>query len=554
GNRQTGYWHPMSVYPCRDGHIVLCAAGQSARDRLLSAMDRPELLLDPRFTDDVTLSQNKDDFDQEICSWLKQRTRQEIVDRLQSAGVAASAVRTPEEVVKDPHLNVQHDRHDGESNSNRRLPFRLRKARARDQDVRAMPTLGVSNTLRGARILEIGNIWAGPLAGRILSDLGADVVAVEPPWRRGGADVPRDLANTTHLFANNEIGDEPWNRIGSVNALMRGKRSLCVDLNHPQAMELLSQLIGEADVLIENFAPRSSLAEKLTRETLEALNPELVWVSITGHGTEGPDRAHLAFGPNIEARAGFTSQSGYPNTGPMRSGIAWPDPITALTAVAGTLTALRERQKNPQSGMRHVDVSMLESALWISNPSDAPTEARRQGARRSELAPQGIYPCQGVDRWIAISITSDQEWKSLCAVLDLDPSWPSLKLVERLSRHDAIDQAISERTEREDRRALAERLQAHGVMASWLSDARDLVSNQASSAEDFWIEVKEPDGDSHSTPGLPIRMDRPPVHLSDRAPRLGEDNRSVLEEWTRLTETEMEALERSGLVTNRPPP
>ena len=528
----------MSVYPCRDGHIVLCAAGQSSRDRLMSALNRPELLLDARFVDDIALSQNKDAFDQELNAWLRERTRQEIVDRLQWAGVAASAVQTPEEVLKDSH---------------RGLPFRLRSSESKNEGGRAIPNHKVSNTLKGARILEIGNIWAAPLAGRILSDLGADVVAVEAPWRRGGLSVPADLATTTHLFANNEIGDEPWNRIGSVNALMRGKRSLSIDLNHPRAIALIGQLIAEADVFIENFAPGSRLSEHFTLEKMNALNPELIWVSITGHGTEGPDRAHLAFGPNIEARAGFTAQGGYPDTGPMRSGIAWPDPIAALTAVAGTLTALRDRQNQPHRGVRHVDVSMLEAALWIANPPDSSAEPVRQGARHRALAPQGVYPCEGIDRWIAISITSDQEWKTLCTVLKLDRSWSSLQFQERLSQHDAIDQAIAERTQLQDRRTLTKRLQAQGVMASWLSDARDLVSNQGSSAENFWIDVIEPDGDIHPAPGLPIRIDGPSIKVGHLAPRLGEHNRAVLKEWAGLTENEMDSIEKAGVVANRPP-
>lgn len=553
GNRQAGYWHPMSVYPCRDGHIVLCAAGQSSRDRLLSALNRPELLLDARFADDIALSQNKDAFDLELTSWLKERTRQEIVDRLQWAGVAASAVQTPEEVLQDPHLIDQQNGQRGLRHSHRALPFRLRDSESNNEVCRTMPALKVGSTLKGARILEIGNIWAGPLAGRILSDLGADVVAVEAPWRRGGLSVPIDLATTTHLFANNEIGDEPWNRIGSVNALMRGKRSLSIDLNHPRALALIGQLIAQADVLIENFAPGSRFSEHFTLEKMKALNPELIWVSISGYGTEGPDRAHLAFGPNIEARAGFTAQGGYPDTGPMRSGVAWPDPIAALTAVAGTLTALRERQNQPHRGVRHVDVSMLESALWIANASGAPAKPVRQGARHPELAPQGIYPCEGIDRWIAISITRDQEWKALCAVLDLDRSWASFELQKRFSQHDSIDQAIAERTQLQDRRTLTERLQAHGVMAGWLSDARDLVSNQETSAESFWIDVIEPDGDIYPAPGLPIRIDGASIKAGDRAPRLGEHNRAVLKEWAGLTETEMDSIEQAGVVANRPP-
>ena len=553
GNRQSGYWHPMAVYPCRDGHIVLCAPGQSARDRLLAAIDRPELLLDPRFADDMAISQHKDEFDEEISSWLNQRTRRKIVDRLQSAGVAVSAVQTPREVLADPHLVNRKAWHEDQATACLRLPFRIEASNPTGKESLATPALKAATTLGGARVLELGRVWAGPLAGRILSDLGADVVAVETPFGRGGARVPDGLATTTHLFANNEVGDEPWNHIGSVNALLRGKRSLSVDLRQPQAMSLLRQLISATDILIENLSPGSSLAKKLTPEFLRALNPDLILVSISGHGAEGPDRTHLAFGPNIEARAGFTALGGYPNTGPMRSGVAWPDPIAALTAVAGTLVALRGRQKMKHRSIQTVDVSMLESALWVApdpaNISDCPG----QGSRHTKRAPQGIYPCAGIDRWIAISITSDPEWKALCAVLDLEKRWSPLTFHQRRDRHDEIDEAIATKTRHQDRCPLAERLQAQGIMASWLSDARDLVTNQESSAKGFWIDLVEPGGAQHPTPGLPIQIDGHFPEHALHAPRLGEHNRAILAEWTQMTNLEMDRIEKAGLVSDRPP-
>ena len=559
GNRQAGYWHPMGIYPAQDGHIVLCASGQSARDRLLSAINRPELVLDPRFENDLALGRHKDAFDDQIRPWLLSRDRAEIVDHLQAAGVAASAVQSPEEVFKDHHLEARQFWEKKDKQVSPKIPFRIETRTGTNgpkQAIRNPERPGQARSspspMRKRRVLEFGRVWAGPLAGRILGDLGADVVAIERPTSRGGRSVPQGLAEATHLFPDNATGSEPWNRIGSVNALSRGKRSLALDPDHPRWLDMIHKLIAEADILVENFATGHGPRQMLGGETLKALNPDLIVVSISGYGDSGPDQDHTAFGPNIEGRCGVSYLNGDLQSGPMRSGLAWPDPISALSAVAGTLSAIHQRRHQPDLPFDHVDVSMLESALWVQ--TDYALNGGNQGSGdHLESIPQGIYPCSGDNRWIAISIESDHAWENLCRILEFEEEWRVWRQPERRIRRELIDQAIAEQTRKQDRVTLSAKLQSQAVMAGWLSDARDVTENQQISAPGFWIDRIDPDGMKRSTPGLPIVLEKDDVSRSHRSPALGEHNQEVLMEWLGMPKEEIRTLEEVGLLVCCPP-
>ena len=559
GNRQDGYWHPMGIYPAQDGHIVLCASGQSARDRLLAAIDRPELILDPRFENDLALGRHKDAFDDQIRPWLLSRDRAEIVGHLQAAGVATSSVQNPEEVFKDPHLGARQFWKQKNNQIFPKLPFRMK---TRDQSDGPTQTIRNQESTRGAqpslsmsrkpRVLEFGRVWAGPLTGRILGDLGADVVAIERPTSRGGRSVPEGLAEATHLFPDNATGSEPWNRIGSVNALSRGKRSVAMDPDHPRWLAMIHRLIAEADILVENCAPGHWSDQVLGRETLKALNPDLIVVSISGYGASGPDQHHTAFGPNIEGRCGVAYLNGELQSGPTRSGISWPDPVSALSAVAGTLSAMHQRRHQPDRPVDHVDVSMLESALWIQ-PDYGLNEEIQGSGDGLEPIPHGIYPCSGDNRWIAISIESDHAWENLCRVLHFEEEWRIWKQSERRLRRELIDQAIAERTRKQDRMILSNTLQSQAVMAGWLSDARDVAESQELCARGFWIDRIDPDGLKRNTPGLPIVLEKHDVSKSHRSPSLGEHNQEILMEWLSMPREEIDALEQIGLLVCYPP-
>ena len=578
GQRQPGYWHPAGLHRCRDGHVALHVSGQAVRDRLLVVASLEEALLDPRFADDLALARHKDEFDALLDPWLREQSVDDVVARLQAARVPAGRVLSAREVLADPQLEARGSLVEVDGIRVLRAPFTVsdhpvsptaarrlegdeapsrgdaapaRRKATRDEDSAEGP-------LHGVRVLDLGRVWAGPLAGRLLADLGADVVAVESPDARGGRAVPEELAAVTHLFPDGAVGNAPWNRLGSVNALARSKRSLTLDLRRSEARTVFERLVARADVVLENFQPDYLPRLGLDFASLGALNPALVLASITGFGTGGPDAGHLALGPIAEARSGVAHAMGERGGPPCRSGIAWPDPLAALHVVAGILVALRDRDAAADVRARRVEVSLHESALALSGDllidAQCRTEApARRGARDERHAPQGVYPCAGEDRWIALSVTTDAEWSALCHALGLEPALAGLDRAKRRSRHDEIDDALARATRTHDRIALTQLLQRAGVLAAWLSDARDLCENPQLGDHGYWDDVAHPLAGSRREPGPVIRFEPTPAVPRRPAPLLGQHNAEVLREWLGADDREIDELVAHGILVDAPP-
>lgn len=579
GNAQPGFWHPAGVYPCKDGWVHLGLVSSAKLEPFFAAAGIPELLLDRRFADDLLRGQHKREFDDALRPWLMQHSADEIVSLGQ--GVATPVGPVPEllEVLEDPHLAARGFFRELAGSPPLRFPGGPFRIDHRSCELRRPPALGkldgpppeseppqqptrrvhANGPLEGIRVLDLTRVWAGPLAGRILGDLGADVILVEAPWGRGaGRELPPRVAELTHLFPENEVGDRPWNRNGGFNKLARNKRSVTLSLSDPEGKRLFEELVRHADVVLENYSPRVMPKLGLSFERLCELNPELVYVALSGFGRSGPHRDWVAFGPLIEAATGLSSAMGYADSGPYRSGIAWPDPVSSLHAVAGTLLALRDRDLDPERRARKVEVSMLEAMLPLIGEAllDAQLRGespRRRGNRHPHRAPQGCYPCAGEDRWIAISVDSQLAWSALGELAGLESDWRELSRLERLARHEEIDARLAAFTRTRDRDRLMALLQGAGVIAGAVHDARDLVENEQLTEREFWVELEHRDAGEHRTPGLAIRFEKTPVRYRRPAPCLGEHNAEVLRELLGLAEIEIERLRRTGVLVDSPP-
>ena len=197
--------------------------------------------------------------------------------------------------------------------------------------------MSVIGPLNGVRILDFTHVWAGPLATRILADLGADVIKVEAPWARGFANRPQGA--TTRV----EPMDDHWNRQGPTNKLNRNKRGLCLDSKADAGRDVLLDLVRHTDVVIENFSARAMTSMGLGWKALEAANPDVIYVAMPGFGVSGPYRSYVAFGPSVEPMCGLTSVMGYSPGEPRVTAMAVPDPCGGVTAAAAVVTALHRR-------------------------------------------------------------------------------------------------------------------------------------------------------------------------------------------------------------------
>ncbi|MEE9280534.1 MAG: CoA transferase [Myxococcota bacterium] len=598
GNAQPGFWHPVGVYPCKDGYVALALPAGTYVEPFLAAAGLSEILADPRFSDDLSRGQHKREFDAAILPWLMQHTAAEIVQIGQQVFTPVGPVPTLLELLRDEHLEARGYWTTVGGKSRPLLyprgPFRIADHEPSLEPPAALDDFGDPRTgsfgdprtewgtagdpgrtgpddpgsggepaslsdgpLQGIRVLDLTRVWAGPLAGRFLADLGADVIIVEAPWGRGRREVPAAAAGITHLYPDNEVGERPWNRNGGYNKLARNKRAVALRLDDPRGKDLFEGLVGRADVVLENYSPRVMPQLGLGFGRLLELNPHIIHVAMPGYGSWGPSKDWVAFGPLIESGAGLSGLMGYADSGPYRSGIAWPDPVSGINAVAATLVALRDREADPERRGRAVEVPMIEAmTTFVGDVLLAAqvrgTDAPRLGNRSPTRAPQGCYPCTGDDRWIAISITSDGEWAALCALAGLAPSFRRMDLAARLAHHDAIDRELATWTRAQHARALMQELQDRGLIACAASDARDLVEDPHLAARDFWAELDHPDAGRHPFPGIAIRLAETPATFRRPAPGLGEHNAEVLGGLLELTGAELAELEEAGVIASVP--
>ena len=221
--------------------------------------------------------------------------------------------------------------------------------------------------------------WAGPLAGRFLADLGADVVKVEHPTSRGlsivaggagGAGAPwhwgeiPPAGQRNGIFPDAVPGERWWNRMAWFNKMNRGKRSLCLDVKAPGGRAVFEALVARADVVVNNYSPRGARSLGIDHPTLRAINPNLVTVDLTGFGAVGPAAEQVSWGPILDAASGFSAATGYPDSGPYKQGLALPDAVGGVHGAYAILAALWERELT--GGPVHVDLSQLETMIGLA--------------------------------------------------------------------------------------------------------------------------------------------------------------------------------------------
>ncbi len=412
--------------------------------------------------------------------------------------------------------------------------------------------------LEGIRIIDSSYVFAGPYACGLLSDLGAEVIKVEGPGRpeftRGGA--------FSGVLPDNCVGADPWNRASTYNLINRGKKSLVVDLTRKEGREVLIDLIKVSDVIIENFTPRVMRRWGLDYPNMKALHPGIVLVSNTGYGHGGPFSSYPAQATTQEATHGLAAVTGYRGGEPSKAGQSFVDFLAAWACMMAVLLGLRYRRRFGrglwadvgmyQLGCYNVSEYILD---WIANGAPG----ARIGNRHRQFAPQGCYRCKGDDAWCVLSVRDDEEWVALCGVigrpeLAADPRFATEPA--RHAHHDAINEIIGQWTRSVTKIEAMERLQAAGVPAGAVLDGRDLHLDPNLKARGLLEKVEFPReremGSRRPIIGRPWRFSRMPLAVRGPAPTFGQHNREVLRGILGYDESRCEALERAGVVTDKP--
>jgi len=482
------YTYPSTIRPCKDGYVH---AHSNNRYADLLAVMMPgvgiEDLLD-------TPMGNADEIDAAMDAWMADKDKFEVVRIAQELRLPFTEVLTPEEILNDPHLEareflveLEHPeapglRQPGGPMQMTATPWRNERAPLlgehtdevlgdlENRDAAEAPRVSgtvdpTQKPLAGIRVLELSTAVAGPIAGCVLADMGAEVIKIEPPSARTPAQskVPPPVEGAP---------DHPYNRTPHFNELHRGKRHSSIDLSSSEGRELFLKLVPTADVVLENFSPRVLGNLGIDYDDLRALKPDIILTSMPAFGKSGPYMLRGSYGPGIDAMSGMSHLTGYPDRGPGKPAQFYLDQNAGLTAALTTMAALRHR--NRTGAGQYIELSMLEGELQLVAPAllDVTMNGRvpsRIGNRHAWHAPQGVYRCAGDDEWVALSVESVEQWRALAVAMGVpgladDSRYGSA--AGRRELHQELDTLIEGWTGGRDHLEAMRVLQAAGVPAA----------------------------------------------------------------------------------------
>jgi len=389
--------------------------------------------------------------------------------------------------------------------------------------------------LTGIRVLDFTWMLAGPYATRIFADSGAEVIKVQSKKTAGGAG-----SNLTGYF-------NTWNR---------NKRSITLDLSHPEAREMVLKLTAKSDVVIENFSPRVMPNWGLNYEKLKEVKPNLIMLSMSAVGQGGPWKDYVAFAPTLHALSGLTHLTSFEKDAPIGLGYAYADIIAGLYAAMAVLAALEHRDRTGQG--QYIDLSEYEAICTLMGPSLLDVSVNEKeilphgnSPDYVEAAPYGCYKCSGEDRWCVIAVSCEEEWQSLCHVLG-NPDWMKKNkfttMARRKENRKELDELLTKWTIQHTAEEVINLLQEAGISSGVVQNAEDLSRDPQLMARNFFVQLE------HPVLGKTV-SDRSSIGFEEEftvgwkaAPQLGEDNRHVFLELLGFSEEELSHYVESGVI------
>lgn len=373
--------------------------------------------------------------------------------------------------------------------------------------------------LRGVRVLELGQLIAGPFAAKTLADFGADVIKIE-------AEGTGDPLRKWRLLRD---GTSVWWQVQS-----RNKRSLAIDLRGADGQAAVRRLAAEADVVVENFKPGKLEEWGIGWEQLHELNPGLVMLRISGYGQTGPDADKPGFGILGEAMGGLRYLTGEPGRVPVRVGVSIGDTLAALHGVIGVLMALRHREVNGGEG-QFIDVALYESVFncmesLLPEYDAFGTVRERAGSALPGIAPSNAYPCAD-GHYVLIGGNADSIFRRLMGAIGRQDLADDPDLAHndgRAARADELDAVIGEWTGARDREAVIRVLGKAGVPVGKIYSVADIAADPQYRSRDMILDIEDRDGNALKVPGIVPKLSATPGGIRRRAPALGEHNTEIL--------------------------
>jgi formyl-CoA transferase len=401
-----------------------------------------------------------------------------------------------------------------------------------------IPSSSSNGPLSGLKVIELGQLIAGPFAAKTLSDFGADVVKIEPP----------DGGDPLRQWRLVKDGTSVWWQVQS-----RNKRSIGLDLKTPEAQDIVRRLASQADVLIENFRPGAMEGWGLGPEVLLAQNPKLIMLRISGYGQSGPYRDRPGFGVVAEAMSGLRHLTGEPGRVPVRVGVSIGDTLASLHGVIGILMALHERNRSGQGQV--IDVALYEAVFNCMEsllPEYSAFGAVRgpAGSALPGIAPTNAYACAD-GGYALVAGNGDSIFKRLMQCIgrpDLAQDPGLAKNAGRVQRVDEIDAAIGAWTATLSVEQVLAALEQAQVPSGKIYTVADIAADPHYAARGMLGQVTLDDGSEVSVPGFVPKLSRTPGGHRRNAPALGQDTDAVLREMG-LDDEQITALRERGIVS-----
>ena len=402
---------------------------------------------------------------------------------------------------------------------------------------------GMDFPLEGVRVLDLSRVFAGPLCGQVLADFGADVIKVEHPGR---GDDTRDWGM--------RIGKTETTYYNSMN---RNKRSITVDLQTPEGVKIIHSLLPQCDVVIQNFKTGGAEKLGLGYEQLKAIKPDLIYCSVSGYDSSGPEAKRPGYDLVIQAEAGLMAINGEASQPPLKFGVAAVDMMTGMYAAQAVLAALFRRERTGKG--RHIEMALYDCGLMITGYYGLDAlllghDPQRYGNAHPSIVPYGMY--DAADGPLIIGVGNNAQFDKFCRQVvqrpDIveDPRFATN--VERAKNRLVLSPMLKELIASFPRELLLERLSAAGIPCGKVAGLHEALTSERTRRGGLLQEMPHPVAGTTHVFAPPYRLDGQRLPIRNAPPTLGAATRDVLQQLLQLPEAELQALRDKGVLTLPP--
>lgn len=571
--------YPQTIYPAADGWIgvtVLTPAQWRACCELIGA---PELIDDPRFRTPGDRDANADALDPLLIPLFQRRPALEWFHDAQARRVPFALVPTMEDMLALDHFVERQvlatfEHPDLGRFTAAAIPWKLAASplarggvaprlgehtdeattRAGEPSpfTASLPPAGhpSARPLRNLRIVDLTMGWSGPLATRHLADMGAEVIKIEackyPDWWRGWEHTAATVATSEH------------EKSPAFNQINRNKQGVAIDLTSEQGQALALRLIEQADAVIENQATGVMDKLGLSFDTLKAVNPSIILLSLPAFGAVGPWSGYRGYGSTVEHGAGLPHLTGDDGGPPVQTHVAYGDACGGLNAAAAIQVALLHRERTGEG--QRVELSQVECIMQLGvhgTVSQGLTgePPRRTGNRHPTYVPHGCFPCAAEDTWLVVALTDDTKWGKFCEIIERPDLSADLALATcqgRREREADIEAALASWLASQEADAAMEAFQNGGIAAGAVRRASDLVEEPGYIERGYWASVDRPIVGRKPHPLTAWRYNGSRAEIRAPAPLLGEHNAEVFRRVLGLSSEEFDSLVADGVIGDTP--